>query len=203
MLRSQIVLLVIGLSVISCSIFKTDKKGKKAAQNEISIAGNWKTPCIGSDVFGLTRTIREFNISSIGDFDKTESFYKDDACETVQAVYTVSGTYDALGKDAENKGVEDINFTVNNAYLTVSSESMLGVLNGASMCGIADWSTGKKAEITGKSCGGVITAKGDVIFDVYSLRGEKLYFGQKFFFMSEDDADSRPKDVQTDVQYQK
>lgn len=189
--------------VTGCGIFDTKDKGKKIQQNDSEIAGKWQSNCVGAETLELTHTQREYNFNAIGDFDKTERFYANKSCSNPGFTYQISGTYAALGSHHDNNEIKQVNFTVDKAVVTVNSKGAVDLLNDASLCGKSDWAVGSETDITGKNCAGFSVKKGDVVFDVYDLQDGNLYFGQKFFFLSSDDADSRPDSISEDVVFKR
>ncbi len=186
-----------------CGSDKTADKAAKMRLSDSDIAGGWKSNCAAADILGLAFVQKEFNSSILGDFDKTERYSANNDCTDVGLKYHVVGTYAAFDSDVETGEVTRINFTIDRAMLTVGSEAILKVLNGTNFCGKSDWVLNKEVGITGLDCPGFTVNQGDVIFDVYQVKNDRLYFGQKLFMLSDDDASSRPESVGTDVIYQK
>jgi hypothetical protein len=194
---------VFGAAILtaSCGILDTDDKGKKAEENAPALAGTWETECVENSALELSRSKREYSFNAVGDFDKTESYYAADDCGNADVVYTVKGTYDDKGNSPDNQDVTMINFTINEALVTVNSDTAIDAMNAVKLCGISDWAVGKETDVTGKDCMGSKVNKGDVIFEVYKLEDDNsdLYFGQNFVFLTETNASERPTDVNRDV----
>ena len=191
------ILLSTTLLVSSCGIINTAEKGKKSEENAPELAGDWKSACVANSALKLSHTQRDFNFNAIGDFDKTESFFKDDLCDESFVTYQVMGTYDEKGENPENADIQMINFTVNEANLTADTGGAVTILNGLKFCGISDWKMGEERNITSQDCTGFKVNKGDVIFESYKLEDNNsdLYLGQKFVFLAKDNSNERPKDV--------
>lgn len=192
---------LVTIMAVSCDAFKTKSKGKKIDQTTTALAGDWQTDCVAADVLEMTRVRRQFVFSAVGDFEKKEYYYKDDACTNLELTYAVSGTYDAVGEGKDYTKLTNINFTISNSRIMVNSDGLIDTLKTLSLCDKSDWVVSKEIDITGVSCAGYTTKKGDVIFDVFTLNDKALRLGQKFIFLSDDDADDRPKNVVSEIVY--
>jgi len=198
--------LILPLALLGC---KDDDDTTEIGQNiqatPDELRGTWKSDCVGSDVLNLPATQREYVFNAIGDFDRVERFYSDSGCQNLVATYKVIGTVEAKGHNPESSDpeVNMVNFTVNNAMLTVNSDTIIDALNTMKLCGKADWALNQETEVTNADCEGSRIGKGSVQFDSYDVRDGQLYLGQKFLFLSKDDASARPKELDTSTPFHK
>ncbi len=181
----------------------TTDNGAKVRETPADLRGAWLSPCMTSAMPGLQRVQREYIFNAIGDFDKVERYYSDDNCQTIGSTFKTIGTVDARGTLTEDKSVQSINLTANDAFFTVNSDAAVSSFNALKLCGQADWVVNKEKSVINTSCAGAQVKQGDVIFDVYSKRGDALYFGKTSLFLVPDSGDNRPTTVDTAAPYSK
>jgi len=192
------------LSLASCGVFDTEKKGQKATQVDTSLPGSWATNCLSETPFDLSHSVRTVAFSALGDFTRTETYFGSDACDSPAFAMTINGTYEVPEKPEDENASGTLNLTVTKAEVEVHSDDAVDILNTLSLCGIDNWQKDERIDITGKECGtGYIINNGDVIFERYSLRNDRLYLGNTYLFMSEDSAKDRPSSVNSDIVYEK
>lgn len=175
----------------------TTETGRNPRSTPAALQGQWKTECLNTSVLDLTHTQREYRFNAIGDFDKYERFYSDDACTKQTGEYKVIGTVEEKGKAAEatDPSSKMINFTVNGATFKVVNDTALAFFNGLNLCGKSDWKLNEEAKVLDANCLGNTIRKGDVIFDIYSVKESQLYLGQSFIFLNKDSANLRPSNL--------
>lgn len=194
---------LIGLTsvLVSCGYLWKGSGDKKIQQQDSALVAKWKTECVGADALNLSHARRTIEFTMLGNFEKYENFYESDKCDNTQLAYKVEGTYATLGKNEDKDDLKNINFTVNKASLVPHSQAAADNMNTMNLCGENTWKQNEPKDITGKDCKGFTVERGDVIYDVYQVEGKNLYFGQKFFFLASDDADSRPDSVTKESPY--
>lgn len=167
------------------------------------LVGSWESNCAEAAVLDLAQTKKELSFPSISEFAKTERFYADNTCNAPGLTERTVGTYTLEGKLEEDRSLEKINFHVNSSYLKPETDVVSTALNAANYCGVNDWKQGIEVEVTGKTCDGIASNKGDVIFDVYRLDDNKLQLSKKFLFLTPNSGDDRPTEVSDELIYTK
>lgn len=198
-------ILALPLALAACKDDNDDttETGKKLETTPEELRGTWLSGCVKTTVLGLTSTQREYILNAIGDFDRKERYFSDANCQNLVATYKVIGTVEAKGQNPDKPEIDMLNFTINNAYLTLNADNITGVLNTTRLCGKADWAVGAETEVTNADCQGSTVKKGEVQFDSYDVRDGQLYLGQKFLFLAKENANDRPTQLATDVPYAK
>lgn len=193
---------VLGLSlglVVSCGVFKTEEKGKKAQQMDPEIADQWKSDCVPATVLNLTHTIKDYRFSAIGDFDKREHFYNDNQCSKEIFSYQITGTYSVVGDAKMGNNAKNINYTINKVTVTPVDDSAVNILNTANFCGSSDWQKGAEKDVTGKECLGLNIDKGNVVYDIYRINKDVnpklLYLGSNFYLGQDKSLTERPENL--------
>ena len=227
-MRKLVVLSVVGVAaalVTSCNLFKGGEKKEAApteqqaqpagepapaqpeaampAPQENTLAHTWQSACVPANVLAMGKSRRSVAMTSTGTFEKSENFFMNTCEEPTAMTYKVTGTYATLGSNPSNAALQNIDFTVDAATITVSSAATVEKMNGETFCGIADWKVDVATDITGKNCGGFTVQKGDVLMDVYKIENDNtVFFGRQFNFATSEDAKTRPESV-TDAPYTK
>jgi hypothetical protein len=117
------------------------------------------------------------------------------------ATYKVIGTLETKGPNPDNPNLNMINFTVNEAFITVTNASIIEDLNQMKLCGRTAWQVAEPVHVTHASCEGSKVQKGGVQFDSYALRNGQLYFGGGSLFLAKDNASERPSELDESVPY--
>lgn len=182
---------------------KTTKSGAAIQETPADLRGAWVSPCLSSVMPGLEGVQREYIFNAIGDFDKIERYYSDSKCQTIAATYKTIGSVEAKGALTEDKAVQSINLTVNDAFLTMNTDNAVKTFNALKLCGRDNWAVNQNDSVINTNCGGALVKKGDVIFDVYSKSNENLFFGKTFLFLVKDSGDARPTTVNKETPYTK
>ena len=177
---------------IGCGTFETKKKGRKAQQNAMELAGEWRSNCVKLDWLGLQCSVESYAFTAIGDFDKKTTVFSDEGCATASAELVQRGTYDELGGSKEVQGAKDINFTVVEAGLAPKDARLLAPMNAALYCGHNDWAVNVAQTIIDRDCGGKTTRRGQVIFDLYQVADKTLHFGDTMMFFNKSNPAQRP-----------
>lgn len=195
-------LLALGLFTNACK--DDDNNDGQTIENiPNQLAGDYKTGCTQNSALGLTSSTRELSFSSVGDFDKKEVYFSDDACaESAALTYKVVGTVSNQGKLPSNEELDMINFTVAEAYITPGTQALVDTLNTTSFCGKKDWALNVEASIAELNCNDFTIQKGQVIQDVYDDRDGTLFFGKKFALLLNETGD-RPSEIDEDLPYNK
>jgi hypothetical protein len=181
----------------------TSETGRKLESTPAALRGTWQSDCVPTTTLNMVSSQREYVFNSIGDFDRLERYYSDPQCRTLTATYKVVGTVEIKGPYPEKTELDMINFTVNEAYLTVTSEAVLQQLNAMRFCGRSDWRLNEDVHVTNAECEGSKVQKGGVQFDSFDIRDGKLYLGQKLMFLGKDDASERPTELDLRAPYAK
>ena len=92
---------------------------------------------------------------------------------------------------------------MNNAFLTVHTDVIATSFNTLKLCGRTDWKANDEQSVINVSCFGIEAKKGDVIYDVYTKKGDNLLFGDTSLFLVKDSGDKRPTTVDADSPYTK
>lgn len=182
---------------------KTSETGKKLENTPADLRGTWQSACLGTTTLNMVSSQRVYVFNAIGDFDRLERYFSDANCQNLVATYKVIGTVEVKGSNPDKPDVDMINFTVNEAYMTVKSESVLEQLNAMKFCGRSDWRLNEDVHVTNAECEGSKVQKGGVQFDSYDIRDGQLYLGQKLMFLGKDNASDRPTELDTKAPYSK
>jgi hypothetical protein len=193
LIKTGSVLASIALLSLGCGAFSTKKKGQKQAQNDIHLAGTWKSECAKADWLGLTSEKQILVFSALGDFERTSKIYADAGCMSEAAEFKTTGTFDTLGASSIIPSGDNINYTVTSASALTRNETGSNALNLVNYCGTSTWSVNQTVDIIDKECAGG-WRKGSVVFDVYRLDTDqkRVVFGRQSFFQDKRDAASRP-----------
>jgi hypothetical protein len=167
---------------------KTSETGRKLESTPAELRGTWQSSCMPTTILNMVSSQREYVFNAIGDFDRLERYYSDPDCQTLAATYKVVGTVAVKGPNPDKTDLSMINFTVNEAYMTVKSEATLEQLNKMKFCGRSDWHPDEGVHVTNAECEGSKVQKGGVQFDSYKIRDGQLFMGQKLMFLGKDDA---------------
>lgn len=191
------------LALISgCGAFDTKEKGSKADENDQTLTGVWHSDCVANSRLDLSHAKYRVAFSAVGDFDKTESMFGGEGCTAEKLNVRLIGTYAEVGDAAVGNEVNNINFTVKQVSVSIVDADYVDVANGLKICGKEDWVKDTAIDVTGVSCAGSTLNSGDVLFDVYKVDSE-AWFGHQSLFMSEDDADARPDNIDTSITFHK
>jgi hypothetical protein len=174
---------------------KTSETGRKLESTPAELRGTWQSSCMGTRTLNMVSSQREYVFNAIGDFDRLERTFSDPNCQNLAATYKVVGTVEVKGSNPEKIGLTMINFTVNEAYMTVKAEATLQQLNAMKFCGRSDWRVNEDVHVTNAECEGSKVQKGGVQFDSYKIRDGQLFMGQKLMFLGKDDASERPTEL--------
>ncbi len=202
--KSFFVRLALPLALLSCKKDeRTSEVGRKLESTPADLRGTWQTDCMGTNTLQTVSSRREYVFNAIGDFDRFERYYSDAHCQNLVATYKVVGTVEVKGPYPERPGLDMINFTVNEAYITVKSESILPALNAMRLCGRMDWQVNEDVHVSNAECEGSKVQKGGVQFDSYDIRKGQLFLGQKLMFLAQDNASERPTELDIKTPYSK
>ena len=201
-LTDFLVAAMVPVLLAGCGAFETKEKGGKADENDQSLTGVWNSDCVSSTRLDLTHAKYRFAFSAVGDFDKTEALYGSEGCSDEKLNVRLLGTYDEAGDAAVGDEVNNINFTVKHVRVTIVDADFVKTANNMNLCGKDDWVKDTVEDVIGATCLGTSIKQGDVLFDVYKVNKE-AWFGHKFLFLSEDDADARPDNILTDIVFHK
>jgi hypothetical protein len=198
-------LVLIGLvagTMLGCGS-KEAKKAGEQVNTDPALWGVWESECQANTFLDITQTVRSTEFSALGAFSKSETFYwgQDCAQDKGMTVYA-AGEYEVRGAVEGQDDLTKLNLTVEESTATLHTDDAVSWANDLELCDIDDWRKDETRNILKKDCL-LSLNKGDVIFDVYKVDDEKLYFGNTITFLSENDADDRPSEVQTDVVYKK
>jgi hypothetical protein len=180
-----------------CGMFKTEKSGKKLQENDRNLAGEWEGSCIQQDWLGFAYQQQALKFSSIGDFDRTTSFFSDQLCQESVGILGEHGTYASLGESKALAGAADINLTISAATVRPQTTESAEDFNQKEYCGFNDWQRDQVRDVLGRDCDGVSHANGEVVFDIYRLDndGALLVTGKGSIFESGSVASSRPSSL--------
>ncbi len=227
----RVVLSMVGVaalvSVTSCNLFKGsgEKKAEEpaatteqapttepsavatAAASSVAdtstLANAWQSSCTPAAVLQLSSSRRTVAMTSEGKFEKTEQFFAEGCDKPHALTYKTSGTYATMGQHPSNPSLQNIDFTVDVASISVASPATVEMMNSQGFCGITDWAVDHETEVTGKTCGSFTVQKGEVVMDVVEVKENNIYFGHQFSFMSAEDVKTRPEAVSVDAPYTK
>jgi hypothetical protein len=206
-MRRHTTILAAGIMLIAGLACKKDEKtsetGKKLESTPADLRGTWQSGCVGTTTLNMVASQREYVFNAIGDFDRLERYFSDANCQNLVATYKVVGTVEVKGPNPDEHGVDMINFTVNEAYMTVKSEAILEKLNAMKFCGRSDWRLNEDVHVTNAECEGSKVQKGGVQFESYDIRNGQLYMGQTLMFLGKDNASDRPTELDLKAPYSK
>ena len=192
-------------TLAGCGAFKTSDSGQKGDQVNPQLAAEWDSNCAAIGFMGFASKASILTIGAIGDFDRETQVFSAAGCASGDQALSmkVSGTYDIVG-DANIAGeaAKNINFTVNTASLTPTSQHAVDLLNAASYCGVTAWQTGTAVDIAGKDCAGESLKQGAVVFDVYEQAGnDVIYFGNAPMWFDRTSSGDRPTALDKSVTF--
>lgn len=193
--RAHQTLILCGLMAASaCGMMPTKEKGKKAAETDLGLAGEWQNDCEKKDWLGVTHQREVHKYSATGDFERATKVFSDNECNAAIADLVEGGTFSSLGKSKDVANATDINYTITSATVTPKTENAVKIFNTASYCGKTDWAINASKDVLGLKCLDKTHAKGEVIFDIYrvDMDGKRLTTGKPSLFLSKEDAASRP-----------
>ncbi|HET9241669.1 MAG TPA: hypothetical protein VFO10_30660 [Oligoflexus sp.] len=194
--------LLLPLALLACKKDeKTSETGRKLESTPAELRGTWQSGCMGTTTLNMASSQREYVFNAIGDFDRLERYYSDPNCQNLAATYKVVGTVEVKGPNPEKTDLNMINFTVNEAYMTVKSDATLEQLNAMKFCGRSDWHVNEDVHVTNAECEGSKVQKGGVQFDSFKIRDGQLFMGQKLMFLGKDDASERPAELDMRAPY--
>lgn len=194
---------IVSLVLLASACGDDNNDGQTIENIPTQLAGSYKTDCTANSVLGLSSTNRRISFSSVGDFDKTETYYAGSACADAPALtYKVSGTVQEQGKLPANTELDMLNFAVSSASIIPGTEALVTTLNTTKFCGKTDWALNSEVSIDSLDCSGFSIKKGDVIQDVYDDRDGTLYFGKAFALLLNETA-TRPTEIDEDIPYHK
>lgn len=158
------------------------------------IMAQWESNCMDADLFGLSMNSR---LEMMGEkISKLTRYHTNGGCAATGIEITQAGSF---AKGAEvSPGVVSIDFHVAEATVKPVSNTGVDILKLSRFCGISDWQLNKARDITttgGERC---IPKLPVTIFDIYSLEGNKLYFGRGDNLTN---ASKRPKELNRDLIY--
>ncbi|WP_141733456.1 hypothetical protein [Oligoflexus tunisiensis] len=204
MIRKAASLIALSLLILpACGDNDDDDKNDNVVEEiPTNYIGLYKTDCIASTALDLSHSIRTVDIQADGGFSRTEEYFGDEACQDSGLALRVDGTVQEKGDLPENPQLDMLNFSVNDVYITVNSDTLKDVLNTTRFCGITDWAVGQERNVAGADCRGFAIKKGDVIQEVVDDREGTLYFGKNFALLLNQTSD-RPTEIDDEVPYHK
>ncbi len=192
------------LNLSACGKFSTKDKGKKMEENSSALAATWNLGCSKFDFLGFLGNKEELVFSAVGDFERTKRVYDNTNCEAEMGHFETSGTYAVLGSSANtNDGTKDINLTVNTFDFTVLSDSLAKALNSAKFCGLDNWSVNQKVSLLGLDCATGKVGLGDVVYEIFLIDNNNVYFSDQLGVLGQRAAASRPTKLDTSRPYVK
>ena len=200
LIRAGVVSLI-GLSVSSCS---TKGHGKKIEQNSTELAGNWDLGCSEKDFMGFTGVKENLGFSFIGDYERSIRLHDDTRCKTEVGRFDVKGTYAVLGATANTTdGTRDINLTLSEFDFTILTDSLAAVVNGGNFCGRSDWAVNQTVSLLGLDCAIGKINRGDVIYDIFLIEKNSLFFNDQLGVVGFRPSAIRPEKLDTSHPYVK
>jgi len=164
------------------------------------VGTSFETNCLRKGVLDLTSSTRTFSFQTGGGFEKREVYFLGDDCGVAPYLrYRVVGTMTDRGQDPAHPGIYQADFTVQDAFLTVTNENQRITFNTGAFCGKTDWTLDQEVSIGGLNCEGFTIRSGDVIPEVYAKEDKTLYFGEAFVLLL--NASVRPTGLDRDVPY--
>jgi hypothetical protein len=196
--------LVSALFLSSCGMFSTKETGKKAEQNSSDLAATWELGCVKLDFLGFLGHKEELSFSAVGDFQRKKRVYDNANCETEVGSFNTTGTYAVLGATAStNDGTRDINLTLNTFDVTVSTDSLVKAMNEAKFCGLDNWAVNQKVNLLGLDCAIGKVSRGDVVYEIFLVDNNILYFSDQLGVVGHRVASSRPEKLDMSRPYVK
>jgi hypothetical protein len=156
--------------------------------------GFWSTECL--------KGLKKEQIYSANRVLTNERFYQDGLCANPAYLFSTDGVVEF---PAENQTY--INFVYVSIFLTLYKESIAADFNQREVCGINSWSAGIPQDITGLQCAifsekpAQIPAAGNLRYGIFSVEGDKLYYGRLSQQSDGSSPATRPKTFNRAIEY--
>ena len=145
------------------------------------VEGDWFTGCVtdddGDDVMvDATMTAEQFWVVAEG--------FSDAECRNSLGKSEINGTY-VMGAVVEGlPSTREIDLFVSDVILTPTNSFVAQSFNTLNVAGYADWQVDRPKSVLGRSVNGVTLRRNDVIYEILSIEGNQLRWG---------DADEPPR----------
>ncbi|MCX6123335.1 MAG: hypothetical protein NTV34_01080, partial [Proteobacteria bacterium] len=104
----------------------------------------------------------------------------------------LNGTFAAAGDAPNEPDAKQLNLTAHSAFVTPLDDKHATDFNQSKYCGISDWSPNVEREVTGLSCFSGFK-EGQVIFDIYRIQENHIYFGNTGIWLNGGSDGQRPQ----------
>lgn len=170
---------------------------------EISLKNStFASPCLFMTMLDMQAATHQIAFDDANGYSTKDAFFLGDTCGvSPYMTLETKGTYVDGGKQPENAGIANIDFTVTEAYLTLHTERILTTFNANAYCGKNDWKLDEKVSLATVNCDFVPNHIGSTINDIYSIEEESLYFGSKLA-LTPKAGEARPASVDRDIKYE-
>lgn len=151
--------------------------GSPASAINTALQGMWQQACLTSTDEDYERSTLEIDNNT---FLSTQSSFSDQECTNATQAFTLMGTFtEGESVPVANRGnATAIDLTVTSVALTLSTDELVTTANGASLCGITNWTIDVSSDIS--NCNAVDgTAVPNILYDIYLLQGEQLFTGNE------------------------
>ncbi len=156
--------------------------------------GFWSTDCLK----GLKKEQTYFAKRVLTE----EHFFQDGLCSQKAYLFSTDGRVEFPSEDQTY-----IDFVYVSIFLTVFKEETVNNFNRREVCGKKNWMTGMPQNITGLKCAifsdkpAQIPAAGNLRYGIFSVEGDKLYYGKLNQSQDGSSPETRPKNLNRTTEY--
>lgn len=202
--------LLIPVSAITLAtiLFSTCRKDggssttNRGSSDATGMSGKWSSGCLPDLGKKSYYFLDERNFSNTA-FDTTFSSFSDKACQTRLMTQIQIGTY-SLGSTSEGQTAFPVNLTIEAVKIILHTESLVKAYNDRNFCG-GSWEADLERAITKELCVQGTSGSGqpDMIFELFEIRDNTLYFGIKDAAHSGKSSETRPTVIDGSRGYEK
>lgn len=180
--------------LLSCGKKSSDDTPSATSPDSVKLTGTWKSDCKSGSFLTESFFRKKVTFQLDGGFKRQIEVFDNDQCNSSRASQTLTGTYTVAGDEPKEPDAKRLNLTSKATYVTPQTDSDTANFNQSKYCGIADWKTGTEREVTGADCASGFK-EGQVIFDVYRIQDNHIYFGATGIWLNGRTDVQRPEKV--------
>ena len=183
---------MLSVLALSCGSKGSNETPTGINKETAQLAGSWHSDCHAGTFLASSHVQKKIGFNVAGGFKRETRLFDNAQCSGPKVSTVLNGTFAAVGDVPNEPDAKQLNLTAKSAFVTPLDDKNTADFNQSKYCGITDWITNVEREVTGLSCYSGFK-EGQVIFDIYRIQENHIYFGNTGIWLNGGSDEQRPQ----------